>query len=103
MALSVYGYLVSPFISVQVEINPTSDSNSYWGIQPLNDPPFKMDTSARYLFGTVEGINYLCTKVSLGQSVMIDRGEAILVTQGGYNYYITTEDSVLFTEEPPPP
>lgn len=103
MALDVYGSLFYPFISVQAEINPTSDSNSYWGIQPLNDPPFRMDTSTRYIFGQVNGINYLCTRVSVGQNVMIDRGEAILVTQGGYNYYITTENSVLFTEEPPPP
>ncbi|MES2382404.1 MAG: hypothetical protein V4538_15260 [Bacteroidota bacterium] len=100
MALNVYTNLTYPTISVYVDLNRGSQTNSIWGIQILNDPPFRNDSADRYIFGTVTGINYLGTKVSVGQSVMIDRGQAILVTQGGINYYLADETTVLMTELP---
>ena len=101
MALNIYSQLLYPMISVYVDLNRASQTNSIWGIQPLNDPPFRTDTAERYLFGTVTVINYLGNTVSLGQSVMIDRGQAMLVTQGGINYYLADENNVLITERPP--
>jgi hypothetical protein len=101
MALNVYTNLTYPTISVYIDLSRGSQTNSIWGIQPMNDPPFRDDTANRYVFGTVTGINYLGTRVTVGQSVLVDRGEAILVTQGGIAYYLVNENSVLITENPP--
>lgn len=100
MSLNVYTNLTYPTISVAVDFSTGSVNNSIWGIQPMNDPPFREDTANRYIFGTVAGINYLGTRVTVGQSVLIDRGGAILVTQGGLSYYLVNENSVLITENP---
>lgn len=99
MALPVYSQLLYPMISVYTDLN-RYNNGSQQGIQILNDPPFNINNSERYIFGTVTGINYLGTRVSLGQEVMIDRGQAILVTQGGITYYLADENTVLMTENP---
>lgn len=100
MALPVYSNLLYPTISVYVDLGRNTQTNSIWGIEVKNDNPFNPDSSNRYVFGMVTGINYLGTRVSVGQSVLVDRGHAVLVTQGGIDYYLTDERTVLITENP---
>ncbi len=102
MALPVYSNLFYPWIMVYTDLNANTDSNSIWGIQFKNGlSPFDNNNSQRFAFGTVVGINYLGTRVTVGQSVAIDKGQAVLVTQGGINYYLTDENTVLMTEIQP--
>ena len=58
------------------------------------------DANNRFLFGVVNGINYLSTNVTVGQNVMFDAGKAILVTQGGVEAYLADENLVILTEIP---
>jgi len=101
MALPVYSSLFYPTISVYVDLNANT-SNSLWGIEFMNgQPPFENRNSERFTFGVVTGINYLGTRVSVGQRVAVDKSQAVLVTQGGINYYLTDENTVLITENIP--
>ncbi len=101
MALNVYSNLCYPTIAVYVDLNRGSASNSMWGIEFQNDPPFNIDASTRYVFGTVVGLNYLGTNVSINQQVLVDRGKAVLVTQGGINYYLVDQNQgIVITEAP---
>lgn len=102
MALPVYANLCYPTIAVYVDLNRGSTNNSMWGIEFMNDPPFNNDASTRYVFGTVVGLNYLGTNVSMNQQVLVDRGKAVLVTQGGINYYLADQNqAIIITEKPP--
>ena len=94
MALNVYSSLLYPFISVFPE------SRSINGVVVLNTPPFKDNVNAGITFGTVYGINMLATRVTVGQKVMFNSGEAVLVTQGGQLSYIADERLVIIIENP---
>lgn len=101
MALPVYSNLLYPTIAVYVDLNRGTASGSIFGIEFKNDPPFNVDNSTRYVFGTVVGLNYLGTNVSLNQQVLVDRGKAVLVTQGGINYYLADQNQgIIITENP---
>jgi len=101
MALPVYSNLLYPWISVYADLNANPESRSIWGIQFNNGlSPFDNNNSQRFVFGPVTGINYLATRVSIGQLVAVDKGQAILVTQGGLNYYLADENTVFITENP---
>jgi len=56
------------------------------------------DASTRFLFGLVDGVSYFGTKVVVGQQVMFDANQAILVTQGGVTNFIANESAVLAQE-----
>lgn len=99
MALAVYSNLLYPTIAVYVDLNVNPSSNSLWGIQFMDGlAPFDNKNSERFTFGVVTGINYLGTRVSVGQRVAVDKQSAVLVTQGGINYYLADENTVLITE-----
>lgn len=101
MSLPVYTNLVYPTVAVYVDLNRGTASGSIWGMEFRNDPPFNMDNSTRYVFGTVVGINYLGTNVAVNQQVLVDRGKAVLVTQGGINYYLVDQNQgIVITENP---
>lgn len=57
----------------------------------------------RFLFGTVDGINYLGTTLAVGQRIMFDSNQAVLVTQGNALYYLMdeTKTSTIFKENTP--
>lgn len=102
MSLNVYSNLCYPTIAVYVDMNRGSASGSVWGIEFQNDPPYNNDASTKYVFGTVVGLNYLGTNVSLNQQVLVDRGQAVLVTQGGISYYLVDQNQgIVITENPP--
>lgn len=99
MALPVYNNLLYPFISIR--------SSSVYGDQWISinginveNTPFMPNATGRYLFGVVNGVNYLSTKVTVNQEVMFDAGSAILVTQGGVQNYLADESLVILTENP---
>lgn len=101
MALPVYSRPLYPMIYVYTDLNTNPQSNSIWGIQFENGlDPFVNNNSQRFTFGEVVGISYLGTRVTVGQQVVVDKQQAVLVTQGGINYYITSENAVLATENP---
>lgn len=101
MALQVYSRPLYPMIYVYTDLNNNPQSNSAWGVQFMDSlSPFDNRNSERFTFGTVVGISYLGTRVSVGQQVAVDKGQAVLATQGGINYYITDERTVLITEYP---
>jgi hypothetical protein len=102
MALPVYSNLLYPMISVYVDLDNNPSTNSLWGIQFMDGlAPFANKNSERFTFGVVTGINYLGTRVTVGQRVAVDKSQAVLVTQGGINYYLTDENTVLITENIP--
>lgn len=95
MGLEVYGGLVSPFISVVPDPN-----GSVWNIYPVPTAGFP-DAPSRFLFGMVDGVNYLNTTVVYGQRIMFDSNQAVLVTQGNALYYLMDEKvGVAFKENP---
>lgn len=100
MALPVYSNLMYPFISVK----STSVYGDEWvsinGVNVKSTPPWFPDAPSRFLFGMVDGINYLSTKVVVGQQIMFDAGQAVLVTQGGVDNYIADERLVILQEIP---
>lgn len=100
MALPVYSNLLYPLISIR---SASIYGDSWPSINGINviDTPWIPDASQRYLFGVVNGINYLSTKVTVNQNVMFDASKAILVTQGGVQNYLADEDLVLLIENPP--
>lgn len=94
MALTVYGGLLSPFVSI------TPDENgSLWNIYPAPTQKYP-NAPSEFLFGVVDGINYLGTRVSVGQRVMFNSGDAMLVTQAEVKYYIVDENTLSFQENP---
>lgn len=98
MGLTVYGGLVSPWVSVVPDPN-----GSAWNIYPA-PTPYYPDATTRFMFGVVDGVNYLGTKVAVGQRVFFDRAQAVLVTQANVEYYLMDENNAgLFQEEAPPP
>lgn len=101
MGLEVYGGLTYPFVSVIPDPN-----GSLWNIYPIPTTAYP-DAPKRFMFGVVDGVNYLGTKLSVGQRVMFDSNDAILVTQANVLYYLLDENTgTLFQEkeaEPPPP
>lgn len=50
------------------------------------------------IFGEVVAINDLVTNVDIGDIVLFNPGESIIITQGGANYYITDVDKLIFKE-----
>lgn len=100
MALPVYSSLLYPTIAIKSGSVYGDQWISINGINVINTP-FMPDASNRYLFGVVNGVNYLSTKVSVGQSVMFDAGKAVLVTQGGVQTFLADENLVILTENPP--
>lgn len=95
MGLGVYGNLLSPFVSIIPDPN-----GSAWNIYPAPTPTYP-DAPNTIKFGVVNGINYLGTRVSIGQRVMFDSNQAILVTQADVQYYITDENKIGFKENTP--
>jgi hypothetical protein len=55
-----------------------------------------------YNFGTVDSINYLCDKAVVGDAVLFKQTEAKLITAGGVDYYIITDDNLFFKQIVPP-
>lgn len=94
MGLGVYGNLTFPFVSIVPDYN-----GSVWNIYPAPTPGFPT-AQDRFLFGVVDGINYLGTKCVVGQRVMFDSDKAVLVTQADVRYYVTDENYVMFQENP---
>jgi hypothetical protein len=101
MGLEVYGGLTYPFVSVIPDEN-----GSLWNIYPFPTPAYP-DAPTTIKFGTVDGINYLGTKLSVGQRVMFNSNDAILVTQADVYYYLLDENKgaafIEKPEDPPPP
>lgn len=98
MGLTVYGRLAYPMISVAQDPN-----GSAWNIYPVPTAGFP-DAPSRFLFGVVDGINYLGTKVSVGQRIMFDSNQAVCVTQAEVTYYIMDENlATAFIENDPTP
>lgn len=97
MGLSVYGGLTFPFVSISPDEN-----GSAWNICPVPTTGFP-DAPERFLFGTVDGINYLGTTLAVGQRIMFDSNQAVLVTQGNALYYLMdeTKTSTIFKENTP--
>lgn len=96
MGLTVYGGLTFPFVSVLFDPN-----GSAWNIYPVPTTGFP-DAPTRFLFGTVDGVNYLGTKLAIGQRVMFDSNKAVLVTQANELYYLLDEtDGTIFKENTP--
>lgn len=101
MALQVYSRPLYPMIYVYTDLNSNPQTNSIHGIQFQNSlDPFENNNSQRFTFGTVVGISYLGSRVTVGQQVCIDKSQAVLATQGGIDYYIISENTVLATEYP---
>ena len=99
MGLEVYGGLVFPFVSI------TPDENgSLWNLYPAPTPAYP-DAPTRFMFGVVDGINYLGTKLAVGDRVLFDSNDAVLVTQANVQYYLLdeTKSGSLFKENPEPP
>lgn len=99
MSLPVYSNLMYPFIAVK----STSVYGDEWvSINGINVKSTQLypDAPNRFLFGMVNGINYLSTKVVVGQQIMFDAGQAVLVTQGGGDNYIADERLVILQEIP---
>lgn len=100
MALPVYSNLLYPTISIR-------SASIYGDVWPsingvvVKTTPWFPDAPNRFLFGVVNGVNYLSTRVSIGQQVMFDAGTAILVTQGGAEAYLADERLVILQEIPP--
>lgn len=82
--IRTYGFLYPPFVSVI----PTDS------LQGL----VVREQSSRFVFGTVDAVNYNCLRTQVGKSVLFDRGEAVLVTHFPDNYYIVDEDKLLLQE-----
>jgi len=102
MALNVYSTLLTPFISVVPDnLNNNYTSGSAWGTQAINTP-FYPNADERFIFGIVSGVNSGTTGIYVSNRVMIDRGQAVLVTQGGINYYLIDEATIMITEMTPP-
>lgn len=98
MPLNVYIDLVSPFVSVAPDPN-----GSIWNIYPTPSEGFPT-AQTRFVFGVVDGVNYLGTKLVYGTRVMFDSNEAVLVTVGEQPYWILNENSgTIFQEKPIPP
>ena len=93
MGLEVYGGLVSPFVSVIPDPN-----GSNWNIYPVPTIGYP-DAPTRFLFGMVDGVNYLNTTLVYGQRVMFDSNQAVLVTQGNALYYLMDEKAGLAFKE----
>lgn len=87
MSLTVYGQLAYPTISVRRNYNGSIN----------NIIPQYMD---RYLWGYVDGINYL-GNMTIGQNIMFDSNGAILVTQAAVEYYLVDETTIPFIENTP--
>lgn len=97
MGLNVYGGLVYPMVSVVAD-----PLGSLWNIYPAPNLAYP-DAPTRFMFGVVDGVNYLGTRLVYGQRVMFDSAQAILVTQAEVAYYIMDENSaVSFIENPLP-
>lgn len=96
MGLGVYGGLLSPFVSIIPDPN-----GSAWNIYPAPNPPMYPNPMETIKFGVVNGINYLGTRVNVGQRVMFDSSQAILVTQAEIYYYIVDENNIGFQENTP--
>lgn len=95
MGLSVYGGLVSPFVSVVPDPN-----GSLWNIYPAPSIGYP-DAPTRFLFGVVDGVNYLGTKLAIGQRVFFDSNQAVLVTQADQYYWLMDENNAAsFIENP---
>lgn len=95
MGLSVYGGLVSPWVSVIPDPN-----GSLWNIYPVPTNGFP-DAVTRFKFGVVDGINYLGSKLAVGQRVFFDSNQAVLVTQAEVQYYLMNENNgTIFQENP---
>lgn len=93
MGLNVYGSLTFPFVSVIPD-----SAGSAWNIYPVPTTGFP-DAPTRFMFGTVDGLNYLGTKLTIGQRVMFDSNKAVLVTQADQLYYIMDEtEGTIFKE-----
>lgn len=98
MGLEVYGGLVYPLVSVIPD-----ELGSNWNIYPVPTPAYP-DAPTTIKFGTVDGVNYLGTKLSVGQKVMFNSNDAILVTQANVLYYLLDENKGTgFLENPPIP
>lgn len=98
MGLEVYGGLVYPLVSVIPD-----EAGSGWNIYPVPTPAYP-DAPSTILFGTVDGVNYLGTKLSVGQKVMFNSNDAILVTQANVLYYLLDENKGTgFLENTPIP
>jgi hypothetical protein len=50
------------------------------------------------IFGEVVASNDLVTSVDIGDIVLFNPSESIIITQGGANYYITYVDNLIFKE-----
>ena len=95
MGLNVYGGLVFPFVSVVPDPN-----GSLFNIYPVPTPAYP-DAPTRFMFGVVDGINYLGTKLAVGQRVFFDSNQAVLVTQANVLYYLMDEgNAAAFIENP---
>lgn len=98
MGLNVYGGLVHPWISVI----PDPDGSD-WNIYPVPTPEYP-NAPSQFMFGVVDGVNYLSSKVVVGQRVFFNTNQAVLVTQAEVLYYIVDEgNAASFQEIPLPP
>lgn len=101
MGLNVYGGLVYPMVSVAPD-----PRGSLWNIYPVPTLAYP-DAPSRFVFGVVDGVNYLGTKLVYGQRIMFDSNDAVLVTQANNLYYLLDENKgTAFIENPaeiPPP
>lgn len=98
MGLEVYGGLTYPMVSVSPDPN-----GSVWNIKPCPSIGFP-NAPERFVFGVVDGVNYLGTKLAVGQRIMFDSNQAVLVTQGDAYYWLLDENTgTMFKENPPDP
>lgn len=95
MGLNVYGGLVHPWISVI----PDPDGSD-WNIYPVPTKEYP-DATTQFMFGVVDGINYLSSRVTVGQRVFFNTNQAVLVTQAEVLYYIVDEGNAASFQEYP--
>lgn len=57
-----------------------------------------LSNTPRYNFGTVDTVNYLCNRASVGDIALFNQTDAVLITAGGTDYYIITDDNTFFKQ-----
>lgn len=59
--------------------------------------------SEKVSVGTVDTVNYLCNKVSVGQTCLFNKTDAMILEIASQYYYIIDDDNVTGVQEAPPP
>lgn len=84
MPLSSYSILQPPFVAVRLA--GTQADFTFLSQDPL------------YNFGVVDTVNYLCNKADVGDIALFKQTDAVLITAGGTDYYIITDDNQFFKQ-----